>query len=108
MAITCFIEYKIDPAKLDAFQRYAENWGTIIPGCGGNLLGYFLPHEGTNNKAYGLISFDSLAAYETYRTRLKSDESGKRNFLFAQQEGFILEEKRTFLKAVPETYGLVG
>ncbi|MCL1124078.1 NIPSNAP family protein [Shewanella surugensis] len=104
MTITCFIEYKIVPAKLRLFQQYAENWGEIIPECGGDLVGYFLPHEGTNNVAFGLISFVNLAAYEQYRKCLKQDEQGKNNFMFAQREQFILEEKRTFLAAVPETY----
>jgi hypothetical protein len=31
----------------DAFKKYAENWGRIIPRLGGHLVGYFLPHEGT-------------------------------------------------------------
>lgn len=102
--ITCFIQYRIDPYKVDKFHEYAENWGKIIPSCGGELIGYFLPHEGTNDTAFGLISFDSLADYESYRARLKEDEQGKENFLFAQEEKFIIEEKRSFLKAVPEAY----
>ena len=102
--ITCFIEYQIDPLKIDKFEQYAETWGKIIPMCGGELLGYFLPHEGTNNIAYGLISFDSLACYESYRAKLKSTELGKKNFLYAQQQGFILSEKRTFLTPWPSTY----
>ena len=104
MKITCFIEYTLDPAKIDLFRRYAENWGTIIPICGGELVGYFLPHEGSNNIAYGLISFDSLAAYEQYRNRLRADDSGKHNFAFAQHEQFILAEKRSFLQTVSGTY----
>lgn len=104
MTITCFIEYQIDPGKADQFAQYADHWGNIIPECGGELVGYFLPHEGSNNRAFGLISFSSLAEYEQYRARLKSDPKGQANFLFAQQEGFILEEKRSFLKAVPSTY----
>ena len=103
MSITCFIEYKIDPYKMAEFELYAKNWGEIIPACGGDLLGYFMPHEGSNYVAYGLISFNSLADYESYRTRLKIDKDGKENFDFAQQEKFILEEKRSFLKVVPET-----
>ena len=71
--ITCVIRYQIDPFQRDAFKTYAENWGRIIPRCGGHLVGYFLPHEGTNDVAWGLIAFDSLAAYETYRARLRSD-----------------------------------
>lgn len=102
-AITCFIRYQIDPFQKDAFREYAENWGRIIPRCGGNLLGYFVPHEGTNDIAWGLISFDSLAAYEAYRARLKADDEGKRNFAVAQQMKFILREERTFLRGVEGT-----
>jgi NIPSNAP len=32
-----------------------------------------MPHEGTNNIALALISFESLAAYEAYRARLRAD-----------------------------------
>jgi hypothetical protein len=78
MTITVFIRYEIDPFQRAAFQQYAENWGRIIPKCGGNLVGYFLPHEGTNDIAWGLISFASLAEYEAYRARLKADPDGAR------------------------------
>jgi len=100
MAITCFIRYEIDPFQRDAFKRYAEAWGRIIPRCGGQLLGYFLPHEGTNNVAWGLIGFESLAAYEAYRSRLKADPDGRANFTFAQEQRLILREERTFLETV--------
>jgi hypothetical protein len=100
MTITCFIRYEIDPFQLDAFREYASNWGRIIPRCGGDLVGYFLPHEGTNNVAWGLIAFESLAAYEAYRTRLKSDAEGRSNFAFAQEKRLILREERTFLEAL--------
>jgi hypothetical protein len=103
MAITCFIRYEIDPFQRDAFREYAENWGRIIPRCGGDLVGYFLPHEGTNNVAWGLIAFDSLAAYESYRSRLKRDPEGRANFDFAQTKRLILREERTFLETVEGT-----
>ena len=67
MTITCFIRYEIDPYQREAFKEYAENWGRIIPRCGGRLVGYFLPYEGTNSVAWGLIAFDSLASYEVFR-----------------------------------------
>lgn len=105
MTITCFIRYEIDPFQREAFKEYAENWGRIIPRCGGNLLGYFLPHEGTNNIAWGLIAFDSLAAYETYRARLKTDPEGRENFNLAQSKRFILREERSFVEAVEGTLG---
>ena len=101
MPITVVIRYTIDPFQREAFAQYARDWGPIIPKCGGKLVGYFLPHEGTNNVALGLISFDSLAAYETYRTRLKASPDGAANFRFAQERRFILREERTFLEAVP-------
>jgi hypothetical protein len=101
MTVTCFIRYDIDPAQREAFRTYAEQWAAIIPRCGGDLVGYFLPHEGTNNIAWGLISFDSLAAYEGYRARLKADAEGAANFRFAQEKRFILSEERTFLEALP-------
>jgi hypothetical protein len=100
MPITCFIRYEIDPFQRDAFRLYAENWGRIIPRCGGRLLGYFLPWEGTSHEAWGLIGFDSLAAYETYRARLKADPEGRANFELARTRRFILREQRTFLEDV--------
>jgi hypothetical protein len=100
MTVTVFIRYVIDPFQRGEFAEHARNWGRIIPKCGGRLVGYFLPHEGTNNIAWGLISFDSLAAYEAYRARLKADPKGAANFRFAQEKRFILSEKRTFLEAV--------
>lgn len=104
--ITCFIRYEIDPFQRAAFQQYAENWGRIIPRCGGHLLGYFLPHEGSNYEAWGLIGFDSLAAYEAYRARLKSDDEGRANFAWAQAQRFILREERRFVTAVAGTLGI--
>ena len=101
MPVTVFIRYVIDPFQREAFAEYAHNWERIIPRCGGGLVGYFLPHEGTNDIAWGLISFDSLAAYETYRARLKADPEGAANFRFAQEKRFILSEERTFLEALP-------
>jgi len=103
MVITCIIRYQIDPFQRDAFQRYAENWGRIIPRCGGHLVGYFLPHEGTNDIGWALISFDSLASYERYKTRLQSDAEACENLATAQSKRFILREERNFVRAVDGT-----
>lgn len=108
MTITCFIRYQIDPIQRDAFKKYAENWGRIIPRCGGHLVGYFLPHEGTNDVAWGLISFDSLAAYESYRVRLRSDQEARDNFAFAQTKRLILREERNFVEVVDGTFNLAS
>jgi NIPSNAP len=106
MQLTCFIRYEIDPFQRDAFREYAEAWARIIPRCGGHLLGYFLPHEGSNFVAFGLISFPSLAAYEAYRARLKADPEGRANFALAQRARFILREERSFLEDVAATLAL--
>jgi hypothetical protein len=106
MTVTCFIRYQIDPFQRDVFKKYAENWGRIIPRCGGHLLGYFLPHEGTNDIAWGLIAFDSLTSYETYRARLKSDPEARENFAMAQTRHLILREERNFVETVDGTLNL--
>jgi hypothetical protein len=106
MTITCFIRYQIDPFQRVVFKEYAEQWGRIIPRCGGHLVGYFLPHEGTNDIEWGLIAFDTLAAYETYRARLKTDPESLANFRLAQTKRFILREERTFAEVVDGTFGI--
>src|SRR3984893_4755207 len=108
MAITCFIRYEIDPFQLNAFREYASNWRRIIPRCGGDLVGYFLPYEGTNDVAWGLIAFDSLAAYETYRVRLKADPEARANFEMAQSKRLILREERNFVEVVDGTFNLAS
>lgn len=100
MTITVFIRYQLDPFKRAQFEAYAKRWLAIIPKCGGELIGYFMPHEGTNNIAYGLISFESLAAYEAYRARLRDDADGVSNFQFAEDHKFIVAEERSFLRKV--------
>jgi len=100
MNVTCVIRYQIDPFQRDAFEEYARRWLAIIPSCGGNLLGYFMPHEGTNDVAYGIIGFPSLADYEAYRARLRADPEGRANFAFAEERRLILREERTFVRGV--------
>ena len=98
--ITCFIRYEIDPYRRDAFETYARNWGQAIPACGGDLIGYFAPHEGSATTAYGVYAIESLAAYEAYRARLKDSSLGRENFALAERERYIRREDRIFLKHV--------
>jgi hypothetical protein len=106
MTIVCVIRYQIDPFQRDEFKVYAEEWGRIIPRCGGQLVGYFLPYEGTNDVAWGLIAFDGLASYEAYRARLKNDPEARENFDRAQSKRLILREERNFVEVVDGTFGL--
>jgi hypothetical protein len=100
MNVVCHIRYEIDPFKRAEFETYAKGWLTLIPACGGALIGYFLPLEGTNYEAHALIGFDSLAAYEAYRARLRENSEVRANFEYAQRERIILKEERQFLQPV--------
>ena len=100
MPVTVFIRYQLDPFKRAQFEEYSKRWLSIIPRCGGDLIGYWMPHEGTNNIAFALVSFESLAAYEAYRAGLRHDKEAMANFNFAEENKFILAEHRTFLRKV--------
>jgi hypothetical protein len=100
MNVVCQIRYQLDPYKRAQFEEYSKVWLKVIPECGGDLIGYFMPHEGTNDVAFAMIGFDSLAAYETYRAKLKTVPESVANFNFAEREKFILREERVFLMPV--------
>ena len=96
--IACFIEYEIDPYRVDAFEDYARRWGQAIPQAGAELYGYFAPYEGSATLAYGVYMIKDLAAYEAYRARLRNSPAGRENYEFARREGFIRRENRRFLR----------
>lgn len=104
--IVCVIRYQIDPFQKETFRKYAENWGRLIPKCGGHLVGYFLPYEGTNDVAWGLVGFESLAAYEVYKTRVQSDPESCANLAMAVEKRLILREERNFVEVVDGTFGI--
>jgi hypothetical protein len=56
--------------------------------------------------AWGLIAFDSLASYEAYKARLRSDPEALQNFASAQSQRFILREERNFVEMVDGTFGI--
>lgn len=100
MSITCCIRYALDPFQRDAFETCARRWATIIPRGGGELLGCFLPHEGTNNIALALIGFPSLADDEAYRAWIAADPDGGTTSGSPRERRFILSDERTFLRPV--------
>jgi hypothetical protein len=51
-------------------------------------------------------SVASLAAYEAYRARLRTDDAARKNFAVAQSARFIRREERTFLEVVDAAFGL--
>lgn len=100
MAILCAIRYPIDPFQPDGFKNHPENLIPIIPHCGGHLVGYFLPHEGTNEIARGLVAFDSLVSYQAYKTWLKSDEEAIADAAMIQAKRIITGEQRNFVELI--------
>jgi NIPSNAP len=106
MTIARIIRYQIEPFHREAFKEYAEDCDQIIPRCGGDLAGCFLPYEGTNDVAWALIAFDNLVSYEECRTRLRDDAEARASFAMAQAKRFILVEERNFVEAVDGTFGV--
>src|SRR5580693_5979759 len=76
--ITCVVEYVIDPAKIEAFERFGRRWIELVDSHGGMHHGYFLPAEGASDKALAMFSFPSLAAYEQYRALFGHDPDSSR------------------------------
>ena len=106
MKLICVIRYQIDPFQREGFRKHADNLIRIIPHCGGYLVGYFLPYEGTNDIAWGLIGFDSLAAYEAYRARLRADPEAREDAAWTQSQRIILREERNFVEVVDGTFNI--
>lgn len=98
--ITCSLRYVIDPYKLAEFEEYGRLWIPLVEKFGGKHHGYFLPHEGANNIALALFSFDSLAAYETYRQAMAVDPDCQAAFAFAERTRCILSYERSFMRPV--------
>jgi hypothetical protein len=58
--------------------------------------------------AWGLIAFDSLAAYEAYRARLRSDPEACANFSMAQSKRAIIREERNFVEVIDGTFWIAS
>ena len=98
--ITCYLRYVIDPLKVDEFECYAKQWIPLVERFGGRHHGYFLPHEGANNIAIALFSFDTLAAYETYRTKAAADPDCQAAMRFYEETRCFVSYERSFLRPV--------
>jgi NIPSNAP len=100
--VTLSIRYTLDANKRADFERYARGLKGIIPRCGGELVGYWLPTKlaGPTNIAAAMINFPNLAAYEQYRERLATDPESVENLRRADESGCILVEDRAFMEQV--------
>ena len=52
MVITCVVDYVIDPAKIEAFERFGREWIRLVTAHGGDHHGYFLPGEGASDRPH--------------------------------------------------------
>jgi hypothetical protein len=100
--ITCYLKYIIDPYKTEEFEHYGRMWIPLVNKLGGIHHGYFMPHEGTNNIAYALFSFPSLATYEVYRERIKTDADCQKAIAYANETRCIVSYDRSFMKPIFE------
>ena len=98
--ITCYLEYQIDPYKRDEFRAYAEMWLPLIARFGGTHHGYFLPKEGASDVAVALFSFDSLAAYESYREAASHDPECRKASEYAEQTRCVKRLNRQFMEPI--------
>lgn len=98
--ITCFITYKINPQRLAAFEVFAKSWIRLVNENGGNHHGYFLPAEGADDVAYALFSFESLAAYESYRTLFSTNDDFKRLEGYKYETNCVVRYDRTFMRPI--------
>jgi hypothetical protein len=96
--ITCVVQYVIDPAKVEAFERFARRWMELVNRHGGIHHGYFLPGEGASDKAMALFSFPDLASYEEYRARSGTDPDFIAADRIRDESGCVLRYDRTFMR----------
>lgn len=100
--ITCYLKYVIDPDKIPDFEQYGRLWIALVNQMGGIHHGYFLPHESSNNIAYAMFSFSSLAAYEEYRGKIPGDLECQAAMELAKRTQCILSYERSFMRPVFE------
>lgn len=98
--ITCHVRYEIDPAQIEAFERFGKRWIELVNRHGGIHHGYFLPAEGASDIAYALFSFPSLADYERYRTLFGVDPDFIEADRIRDESGCVRRYERTFLRPV--------
>lgn len=102
--ITCVVHYTIDPEQIVAFERFAREWMRLVDKHGGRHHGYFLPAEGASDRAEALFSFESLAAYEQYRSLFGKDPEFVAADRIRDESRCVLRYERTFMRPLlPES-----
>ncbi|MBY0377812.1 MAG: NIPSNAP family protein [Gammaproteobacteria bacterium] len=115
---TCFVKYKVDLTKLEAFKKYAHAWIELIEKYGGTHHGYFIPpieidalpdasfsfpglgKRGSDDTGVALFSFPDVETYEAYRKAVVDDEKCKAITAFFQEAKPFTSYERNFLKPI--------
>ncbi|WP_332775783.1 NIPSNAP family protein [Polaromonas sp.] len=98
--VTIYLRYVLDTTKLKEFEHYGKLWIRLLEKFGGTHHGYFMPSEGASNIALALFTFDSLAAYESYRQRSFEDPDCQAAFKYAEDTRCIVSYERSFFRPV--------
>lgn len=98
MAVTCVLDYVIDPAKIAAFEEFGRRWVALVEKHGGRHHGYYLPSEGASDRALALFTFPSLAAYEAYRGLFGRDPEFIEADRIRDESGCVIRYDRTFMR----------
>src|SRR3569833_2329555 len=96
--ITCVVDYVIDPKKINAFEQFARAWIQLVNRHGGTHHGYFLPSEGSSDRALAAFSFPSFAKYEEYRARFGVDPEFVAADRIRDESGCVLRYDRPFMR----------
>jgi hypothetical protein len=101
--ITCIVDYVIDPSKTAEFEEFAKRWMELVNRHGGTHHGYFLPAEGSSDRALALFSFSSLATYEQYRSLFGHDPDFITADRIRDESGCVLRYDRSFMRPLLPT-----
>lgn len=101
--ITCVLHYIIDPDKIADFETFAREWIRLVNQHGGDHHGYFLPAEGASDGALALFSFESLAAYEHYRSHFGLDPEFVAADRIRDESGCVVRYDRSFMRPLLPT-----
>lgn len=102
LMVSCYLRYIVDPHKLEEFEAYAKMWIRLVEKFGGKHHGYFLPHEGPNNIAIAIFSFSSLATYEEYRNKARSDSECQAAMAYYDDTRCFVSVERSFMRPLFE------
>jgi hypothetical protein len=96
--ITCLVDYQIDPGRIAQFERFCRLWFELTPKFGGTHHGYFLPGEGSSDRALALFSFHSLSAYEQFKLRAAANQDVVAANRLRDTEAGVIRWDRSFFR----------